>query len=367
MRNPSFSALRLGPRPNLRLGLGLSPGLLLILAGLGTFSLASAAAVQAQPSQLSYDYQNGSIAAEAEINPLAGRLLGRILKKEIPSAVTFSATELVGAFTLPETTASIGNGSITFDSSPVKALLEPYLQQAMGQIAQRYSLPEDVGIETLESALNYRLVGEGLLNSLNGSTAFTFEYGDDTDRLAIEGIDPAVLALCQEQTCTTEVDGDFDLKLDVKGFGEASEELGLNLPFSVKRMLKQAQRFGFKEVAFADGKLTSVVQLLPNLAPAVVSEHELLLDKPLTESPVESTTREDMERPQSAPADVVSADVASADEVEPGSKLGDYPTIQSANSRNLRGHHQLTQGDFVLTVERMTAPWSFVYSLPSRD
>lgn len=316
------------------------------LAGL-TIGIPLAVAVQAQPSNLTYEYQDGSFTAEAEINPLAGRLLGRVLKKEIPSAVTFSATELAGSFTLPATSAKLGNDRITLDSSPVKAFLEPYLQQAMGRVAQSYNLPKDVDIETLEAVLNYRFIGQGRINSANNSTAFTFEYGDDTDSLTIKGIDPAVLALCQLQQCNTQVDGDFDLKLDVEGFSKTSNELGIQLPSSVRQALKQAQFFGLKEVAFADGQLTSVVQVLPSLAP--------------------STTPGEAVVPG---ATVPTQNLARSPQVVPGiAKVqapAQTPMRPQRSMVTAHGLHQITHGNFVLTAERLTAPWSMVFAVPSR-
>ncbi len=382
----------------------LCPGI--ALAGL-TLGLPLAVTVQAQTSNLAYEYEDGSFTAEAEINPLAGRLLGRVLKKEIPSAVTFSATELAGVFTLPETTTTVANGSITLDSGPVKAFIEPYIQQAMGRIAQSYSLPEDVGIETLESVLNYRFIGEGLLESDNASTAFTFEYGDDADRLAITGIDPAVLALCEIQQCNTQVDGDFDLKLDVEGFSETSDELGIKLPASVKRALKRAQLFGFKEVAFADGKLTSVVQLLPSLTS---SPTEALPVSPETTVPTGVGAEVGAEAPDSetAPASVEADSAAETSTLEGATPDGpnttpvspalvnapatlplpvqeERPTPEVTDSieatqaqvqraqplyRSTRAAprlNRITHGNFVFTAERLTAPWSIVFAVPSRE
>lgn len=355
-----------------------------VLAGFA-IGLPLAFTAQAQSSNLAYEYEDGSFTAEADINPLAGRLLGRVLKKEIPSALTFSATELAGSFTIPETTTTLGNGSITLDSSPVKAFLEPYLQQAMGRVAQSYNLPEEVGIETLESVLNYSFVGQGLINSANDSTAFTFEYGDDVDSLAITGIDPAVLALCQVQKCNTQMDGDFDLKLDVEGFSETSEELGIQLPSSVKRALRRAQMFGFKEVAFADGKLTSVVQILPNLAPP---ETDIAPEEPeaagsagtgaIAPAPVteETTTFPEAAEPATplapgpvpmpvqevVPNEPVPVEPA-PDQVPEQAQILKLRPIRAGASTNV---HQLTQGNFILTAERLTAPWSMVFSVPSR-
>ena len=365
----------------------------IVLAGLAV-GIPLAVTVQAQPSNLAYEYQDGSFTADAEINPLAGRLLGRVLKREIPSAVTFSATELAGAFTIPETTTQIGNGSITLDSSPVKAFLEPYLQQALGQVAQSYSLPEGVGIETLESVLNYRFIGQGLLESDNEKTAFTFEYGDDTDSLAITGIDPAVLALCEIQQCNTQVDGNFDLKLDVEGFSETSDELGIQLPSSVKRALRRAKLFGFREVAFADGKLTSVVQVLPNLAPPEIEAESVV---PELTVPAEADETSASTTPEAQPPEVIPPAIESDNEV-PATSTPEEITPPEASSPETSGNnpilpeslsasvkaapaqaplrprrtagstiaHHLTRGNFILTAERLTAPWSMVFAVPSR-
>ena len=373
----------------------------MFLAGIAT-GVMPGSPVQAQPNTLSYNYQEGNFLAEAEINPLAGRLLGRVLKKEIPSAVTFSATELAGSFTIPDTTTTVGNGSITLDSGPVKAFLEPYLQQAMGKVAQSYSLPEEVGIETLESVMNYRFIGQGLLKSANDSTAFTFEYGDDIDRLSIQGIDPDVLALCQVQECNTQLDGDFDLKLDVEGFSETSEDLGIKLPSSVKRALRRAQLFGFREVAFADGKLTSVVQVLPNLEPPVGEEGvspslpdiavpEIAVPEvAVPEIVVPEVTIPGVTIPGGTIPEVTAPEVTVPEVSVPGTtqpvdsdapvseeaiSTASMPVLLQSQLSSLRAIatpsfprslHQLTHGKFVLSAERMTAPWSMVFAVPSR-
>lgn len=327
MRN--FSSVRVSSTPLTR------------VTALVAFTAALALPAQAQldnaaPNHLAYDYQNGSFTAEAEINPLAGRLLGNVLKKEVPSSINFSATELAGSFTLPEAAANnanLGNGDITLDSAPVKAFLEPYLEQALDRIVQNYDLPEGVSIETLESVVNYRVIGKGRLESAQRQTAFTFDYSDRADSLTIKGIDPAVLALCQVQECSSQVEGDVDLQLDVKGISETSDELGIKLPANIKQALKRAQMFGLKEVAFADGKLTSRVQVLP--------------------------------RPAQSTDDAVPDLIPGVD--MPGAKLPPSSTLPSSPKASTSSLlHQLTHGNFVLTAERLTAPWSVVFALPSR-
>lgn len=305
----------------------------------------------AEPVVPLYQYREGSFTATAQIDPLAGRLLGRLLQKEIPSAVTLSATELAGSFTIPEGAATLANGVITLDATPVKTFLEPYLQAALAQVVQSYNLPDEIGIETLEAVLNYRFVGQGRLQAstppatapLGGSqgkrsTSFTFEYSDRTARLTARGIDPAVLALCQVEQCDSQIDGDFDLQIDVQGFSQTSEQLGIELPSSVRQALNQARLFGIREVAFADGQLTSAVQVQPERA------MPLEVGAPLTQ-PASAVLAPQLGRrfpSQSAP---------------PIPRLPDRgPTPGSA----LAG---LTQGNFVLTAERLTAPWSAVFSV----
>lgn len=271
-----------------------------------------------------YQYQDGNFKAIAQIDPLAGRLLGRLVSKEVPSSVTLSATELAGAFAIPAAAASLDGGRLTLDSRPVKVFLEPYLQQVLGQVAKTYPLPEGVGIETLETVFNYRFTGQGALQTLSSggqpvSTAFTFDYSDSGDRLTLQGLNPAVLAQCQGQPCQTQLDGDFVFKIDIQGLSQVSGQLGIQLPSSARQALNQARLFGLKEVDFADGQLTAAVQVQP--APTLTGLGSL--------PPVA--------RPQS----------------------GDRFPPQDTSKLTPK----LTHGNFVLTAERLTAPWSAVFSV----
>ncbi|NJN31664.1 MAG: hypothetical protein HC824_15515 [Synechococcales cyanobacterium RM1_1_8] len=265
----------------------------------------------------SYQYEAGRFTANAAINPLAGRLLGRILEQEIPSALSFSATDLAGFFEIPpQAQASFANGDLSFDSAPVKAFLEPYFQQALRQLAQTYSLsgnlsPDNIGqipIETLDALLNYELSGQGRLESDGKTTTFRFQYSDGAERFTLSGIDAAILASCQVQRCETQLDGELDLKLDVQGLNGQSDRLNIELPPSLGRALEQAQRFGIRELPLADGKLTSAVQTLPNSIP----------------SPAPS------------------------------------PALPASSALPLP---RLTQGNFTFSAERMTAPWFAVFSV----
>ncbi len=261
--------------------------------------LPSGAAI-AQTTLPNFAYREGRVTAKAEINPIASRVLSRSLKKEIPSALEFSATDLEGSFILPPGYAKLASGKITVNAAPLKAFLRPAINLALQRLAQTYDLPDGITMETLETLLNYEIRGTGSIGG-DRTTQFSFSYSDNTDVITIEGLDPLVLASCQVRQCQTQTDGKLELNLDIAGLLSTSDRLGLKLPTSVTRILRNARLLGLKELEFAQGTIASGLETQPKA---------LALWPKRLQPPV------------------------------------------------------LTQGDFVMNAERLSAPWSLVFSVP---
>jgi hypothetical protein len=233
--------------------------------------------------------------------------------------------------------------------------LEPYLQQALAKAAQTYPLPKGIDIETLEQVVNYRFLGQGNLNATTGSTAFTFEYDDGTGLLVVKGMDPAILSRCKQQQCDTQIEGDFDLDLDVEGLRKTSSELNINLPNGLQLALNQAKLFGLKEVAFAEGKLSSKVQVLPPLEPAAA-----------TTSQGRASQRQGQRALGESGWPQASASKPAFFNGERVQAHGRECIEDCSQPNSTQALYQLTQGNFVLTAQRMTAPWSLLFSVPNR-
>lgn len=335
--------------------------------------------VAMNPVAVPLRYEAGRVNAEAQINPLTRRLLSRALKKEVPSEVEFSATNLAGQVAMPPGQTEFLDGAIAIDATPLRRILSPAFDRALAAATKAYNLPQGLTPTQLEMMFQYRFVGEGTLSvvdeSVNPSllmgieskdsvskdsgstkpvstdsgstkpaspqtTRFVFKYDDQTGAISAEGLDPEVWNACRTQTCSTSMDGTFDVDLHIDGALEVSEALKVRLPSSVKRVLRNALFWGVERLDFASGTMTSDLMTLPQ------EEALELANSPVSQElkPVASVRGEAIPMPKTAP---------------PGAAAASSHSNPSAPY-----FVALTHGDFVLTSQGSTVPWSAVFSVP---